>query len=593
MSSTLNTLVNYSSDSDSDAEPSSPVSNKKQKTSHDQTTDTPILTADSAPATALSSTTSTTSVALYNLLPSTATQLTHNVPYAALALPVVGPENPLAASQALQRGQVGTATDFAMSEAEFRNQMRRFNDAQIKQVAQQVTRTAGSGIEYIDDDGGAHLKAIKAKDKRKRKAAGDVSVVEGDGAYEGPWAGYASDDGDAFWDSAAKEALMLQEMGEDAGAADDGQGVVDWTLEANDPLLSSNPKSRLITPGAERSVFHGKSERDYLGRSYMWPPTIEGVDLNPNADPPSTFLPKRCIHTYKGHTKGVNAIRLLPGTGHLLLSASMDNKVKLWDVYNDRRVLRTFLGHNKAVRDVTFNNDGRQFISASFDKYCKLWDTETGQCVATFTSGAVPLCVKFNPDVDKQHVFLAGQQDKKIVQYDTRSGEVIQEYNEHLGAVNSITFVDHNRRFVTTSDDKSLRAWEYDIPVVIKYIAEPHMHSMPAVSKSPNDKWLACQSLDNQILIYSATDKFRANRKKNFRGHLVAGYGCQVNFSPDCQYLMSGDSTGSMFFWDFKSCKLVKKFKAHDKVVMGCEWHPHETSKVFTCSWDGTIKLWD
>ncbi len=46
-------------------------------------------------------------------------------------------------------------------------------------------------------------------------------------------------------------------------------------------------------------------------------------------------------------------------------------------------------------------------------------------------------------------------------QWDTESGEVVQEYDRHLGAVNTITFVDENRRFVTTSDDKSLRVWEW------------------------------------------------------------------------------------------------------------------------------------
>ena len=48
-----------------------------------------------------------------------------------------------------------------------------------------------------------------------------------------------------------------------------------------------------------------------------------------------------------------------------------------------------------------------------------------------------------------------------MLQWDTESGEVVQEYDRHLGAVNTITFVDENRRFVTTSDDKSLRVWEW------------------------------------------------------------------------------------------------------------------------------------
>jgi pre-mRNA-processing factor 17 len=133
--------------------------------------------------------------------------------------------------------------------------------------------------------------------------------------------------------------------------------------------------------------------------------------------------------------------------------------------------------------------------------------------------------------------------------------------------------VDENRRFVTTSDDKTIRAWDWDIPVVIKYIAEPHMHSMPAVTLHPSsafiiyslhhplffpftlfasggcggggalmkaprrtEKYFAAQSLDNQILIYNA-DNFRQNRKKRFAGHSVAGYACQVGFSPDGRFV--------------------------------------------------------
>jgi len=111
-----------------------------------------------------------------------------------------------------------------------------------------------------------------------------------------------------------------------------------------------------------------------------------------------------------------------------------------------------------------------------------------GQCIRAFTNDRVPYCAKFNPDEDKQNIFLAGCADKKVIQYDINSGEVVQQYDEHLGPVNTITFVDENRRFVTTSDDKTMRVWEYGIPVCIKYIAEPHMHSMPSVALHPNSK---------------------------------------------------------------------------------------------------------
>jgi WD40 repeat protein len=84
------------------------------------------------------------------------------------------------------------------------------------------------------------------------------------------------------------------------------------------------------------------------------------------------------------------------------------------------------------------------------------------------------------------------------------SGEITQEYDQHLGPVNTITFVDENRRFVTTSDDKTIRAWDFDIPVVIKYIAEPHMHSMPAVTLHPSSMSLLVRlrNISDLILIF-------------------------------------------------------------------------------------------
>ena len=116
---------------------------------------------------------------------------------------------------------------------------------------------------------------------------------------------------------------------------------------------------------------------------------------------------------------------------------------------------------------------------------------------------------------------------------------------------------------------------------------------MPSVAAHPGGAWIACQSLDNQIVVYSTRERFRKNHKKSFKGHTNSGYACQLGFSPDGRYLMSGDANGRMFFWDWKSGKVYRTFKAHEGVCIGCEWHPLEQSKVITCGWDGLIKLWD
>lgn len=62
-------------------------------------------------------------------------------------------------------------------------------------------------------------------------------------------------------------------------------------------------------------------------------------------------------------------IRFFPGPAHLILSGSMDTKIKIWDVYKDRQVKRTYMGHTKGVKDLCFNHDGTKFLSCSFDRY--------------------------------------------------------------------------------------------------------------------------------------------------------------------------------------------------------------------------------
>lgn len=512
-----------------------------------------------------------------NYISPTATEIRHNIKYAELYRPVLGPRNPFINKEMINKNTFNGAIE----EHKIANHV--FDEMHITYNNFGYTYNPDLGINlYVGDTKKAQLRDGETinskydtedpivKRPKRLKSGRDPADVEN---FLGPWAGYES----------------VAPKPEEIPGKVDGKLAESVTI----PNVDTSPSRKEKIENIESSIFHAKCERDYLGRTYLHAQMDIDVDLYAEPGIKDCYIPKTLIHTYTGHNKAVSAIRLFPKTAHLLLSAGTDCKARLWNVYKDRQCLRTFIGHSKGIKDITFNNNGTNFLTASYDKWIKLWDTESGECVSRFTNKRIPYCVKFNPDNDRQNIFLVGCSDKRIYQYDIRTKEVVQEYDQHLGAINTITFVDSNRRFVTTSDDKTLRAWEFDIPVVIKYVAEPSMHSMPAVTLHPKEKWLACQSLDNQIVVYSARDRFRCNRKKVFRGHLVAGYACEVGFSPDGRFISSGDSEGRMWFWDWKTCRVLKKFKAHDKVVIGHVWHPHETSKVFTCSWDGTIKLWD
>ncbi|XP_040206169.1 pre-mRNA-processing factor 17 [Rana temporaria] len=502
-------------------------------------------------------------------------EIQYNPTYDTLFAPEFGPNNPFRTQQmAAPRNMLsGYAEPTHINDFMFEQQRRTFStygyalDPSLN-VQDAATKYIGSVDEAEKQKGLTVFESGQKKLEKRRKIKGsDASNIDG---FLGPWAKYVDEK------DVAKPSEEQQKELDEITAKRQKRG-----------------KQEDEKPADEKTILHVKEMYDYQGRSYLHVPQDVDVNLRSTEAPEKCYLPKKQIHVWSGHTKGVSAVRLYPHSGHLLLSSSMDCKIKIWEVYNERRCLRTFIGHSKAVRDICYNNSGTQFLSAAYDRYLKLWDTETGQCISRFTNRKVPYCVKFNPDEDKQSLFVAGMSDKKIVQWDIRTGEIVQEYDRHLGAVNTITFVDESRRFVSTSDDKSLRVWEWDIPVDFKYIAEPSMHSMPAVTLSPNGKWLACQSMDNQILIFGAQNRFRLNKKKIFKGHMVAGYACQVDFSPDMSYVVSGDADGKLNIWDWKTTKLYSRLKAHDKVCIGAVWHPHETSKVITCGWDGLIKLWD
>eukprot|EP00939_MAST-03C_sp_MAST-3C-sp1_P002737 g2737.t1 len=530
----------------------------------------------------------------------------YNPTAAEMYRPPIGPENPFRKKQVYgSDGKIalaGVAESHSVDGAAFERELHEHQHRGY--AAPPRSLHLGGEVDKWKND----PRAKPPKKKRKRLSKSQICAKEANfrervrdsDASAGPWA--AHDDAALVPKSDLEAGTMTEAQKEArrdaliaAGREDELDEEAMNRVEAFKYTRGEGPKvrwSKGIAANKVKTIFHGDVEADYQGRSWVDPPprSKSSDDLDDDIDKRAAFVPKKCIHTWSGHTKGVRKIDLFPKYGHLLLSGSFDSKVKIWNVHDKRHCMRTYMGHSEGVNDVSFSNDGDCFISSSLDRHIKLWDTETGKCRIDMSNNKVPYCAKFYPQ--NNNLVLVGCSNKKCVQFDCRTGEVAQEYDHHLGPVNSVLFIDNDRRFVTTSDDKKMLIWDFNVPVPIKYISDPAMQSIPALAQHPNGKFFVGQSLDNQILSYQCGTRIKPY-KKRFDGHVIAGYACQPNFSPNGRFLMSGDGDGRLWFWDWKSTAVYRKLRAHsDGPCIDCRWHPTEPSKVVTCGWDGLIKLW-
>lgn len=246
--------------------------------------------------------------------------------------PTLGPENPFTdrrlATQNVINGHVETQ---AISEMDFRTQHRTFETYGYARdpslgTATNLAGQTGQGLMgtgYVGnlavaaELGGASIHDKVNRDfrpnkdaKKKRDKKGKLDEVDGPNAYKGPWAGYEDD-------NVGVPTGLNEEQIEEVKA-----------LQAP-PKSAFSVKNVAQETKTESTIFHGASEHDYLGRTYMAVP--QDIDTNLFGEPGSQecFVPKKLIHTWEGHEKGVSSIKFFPKSAHLLLSGGMDNQIKV------------------------------------------------------------------------------------------------------------------------------------------------------------------------------------------------------------------------------------------------------------------------
>ncbi|AGO12595.1 AaceriAER255Cp [[Ashbya] aceris (nom. inval.)] len=381
-----------------------------------------------------------------------------------------------------------------------------------------------------------------------------------------------------------------------AWESSNSEGESEIVGAVTEPLAFQEEDDREEDPvAAESSTFYGQEGGDYLGRGVLHPPADVPVDFEKERLSFQCYLPKRILHVYEGHGRGTTTLEFLRNTGHLFLSGGNDGVLKLWDMYHERLLLRDYCGHRKAISATSFSHDNVQFASSSYDKTIKIWDTETGDIMNRLSFPTTPNCMSFHPQNKDQ--LLVGLSDSKIKHFDLRVNQkegLIQTYDHHLAAINALRYFPDGSKFISSSDDKSIRIWENQINIPIKQISDTDQYPAPWIQLHPEHNHFAAQSMDNSIYVYSMRPKYKRHTRKIFRGHKSAGYNTMFDISPDGKYVASGDISGRLFIWDWKTTKVLKQLETtKGEAINQVAWSPQETSKIICSGKNGKIFLFD
>ncbi|CZT04156.1 hypothetical protein WAI453_009603 [Rhynchosporium graminicola] len=216
------------------------------------------------------------------------------------------------------------------------------------------------------------------------------------------------------------------------------------------------------------------------------------------------------IRTLPGHDHTVSAVRFVPSgaagspsSGNLLVSASRDKSLRIWDVSTGYCV-KTLRGHADWVRDVSPSYDGRFLLSTGNDQTARIWDASSGEPKATLLGHehTVECCVfappasyanisklaglKKPPPTSSSAEFVAtGSRDKSIRIWDAR-GTLIKALLGHDNWVRGLVFHPGGRYLLSVADDKTLRCWDLEQEgKLVKTLDEAHGHFVSCIRWAP------------------------------------------------------------------------------------------------------------
>jgi WD40 repeat protein len=282
------------------------------------------------------------------------------------------------------------------------------------------------------------------------------------------------------------------------------------------------------------------------------------------------------IKTFEGHQNGVTSIAI---SNNLLVSASKDQTVKVWDI-NAGTELRTCYGHNKEVTSISFSPDGNQAISGDLDGTIILWDINTCQIVHNFYNESEVKSVAWSPN---NAYILSGHDNNAVKLWDINTKQELRTFTGHTDQVTDVSF-SPNSTVLSASKDKTIKLWNLATGKEIRTFTG-HTGRVVSAAFSADGLFVISSSWDNTIRRWNIKTGEHVLHSDQTRI-------LDVNFLLNSNYALSGGEDQTLKVWNLNSAKNVFcSLKGHTDTITSVA-ASKDGKVLISASSDKTLKQW-